>query len=237
MADSTNPFSIPTTFPMVAGYVNGVYAWSPAGWARFAKMVRWEISVTAFQNVGNVLDVERFDAIPTQAPSWAKERRAAGVDPIIYVQQSNWGQVQAAFHQQGGAAPHYWIANYDGDPTIPAGAIAKQYANQPLIPGQPHYDLSNVAGTFGADSAQLGDTMTDAQFETLVQMFHGIFYATSPAGDVWAAAAIKQKEDLVKEIVAAIPAASGGGLNAAQEQLLTDISATLARIETALKGA
>ncbi len=52
---------------MVAGYINGIYAWSIAGWARFAGKPQWRISITAGANDGDVLDVETGDATPQQA--------------------------------------------------------------------------------------------------------------------------------------------------------------------------
>src|SRR5207249_6099906 len=62
--------------------------------------------------------------------------------------------VRLAFAAQRVAEPYYWIASYDGDPTIPAGAIAKQYADPNLIAGHPHYDVSNVDSNFGGGGSQ-----------------------------------------------------------------------------------
>lgn len=36
MYDSTNPGAIPASAALVAGYVDGLYRWSDAAWARFA---------------------------------------------------------------------------------------------------------------------------------------------------------------------------------------------------------
>jgi hypothetical protein len=88
--------------------------------------------------------VETGDATPAQAPGWVKARRAAGADPTVYCSASLWPTVRAAFTAAGVAQPHYWIAHYDGDPTIPAGAVAKQYVDPPNSGG--HWDLSAVAG-------------------------------------------------------------------------------------------
>ena len=45
----------------------------------------------------------------------------------MYCSLSTWPAVRSAFSSAGVDEPHYWIAHYDGDPTIPDGAIAKQY--------------------------------------------------------------------------------------------------------------
>jgi len=163
MYDSTNPFDIPQTAEMVAGYIDGVYVWPPAGWARFAGAKQWRIAVSPFTNAGNVLDVEAGAAAPSQAPGWVTMRRAAGIAPIIYVQASSWASVRLAFAAQRVPEPFYWIASYDGDPTIPAGAIAKQYADQALIAGHPHYDLSNVDANFGGGGSQIGEEVTHSE--------------------------------------------------------------------------
>jgi hypothetical protein len=77
-------------------------------------------------------------------------RRAAGADPTIYCNASTWPAVRAAFAAANVAEPHYWIAKYDGDPTIPAGAVAKQYRGD-VAPG---YDVSSVVDYWpGVDPA------------------------------------------------------------------------------------
>lgn len=142
MYDSVTASDIPDNAVAVAGYANGEFAWSDADWARFPTAAKKSISVTPFENVGDVLDVENGDADPSQAPSWAAGRFAAGIRPTIYCSLSAWPQVIAAFEAQGVAQPDYWIASWDGDPTIPPGAVAKQYANDSMAGG--HYDLSNA---------------------------------------------------------------------------------------------
>ena len=139
MFDSVNPASIPAGSTMVAGYVNGAYANLPGLRARFPHALMVGISVTAGADEGVVLDVETGDAAPAEAPGWVLKRRAAGVDPTVYCNASTWPAVRAAFAAAGVAAPNYWIADYDGDPAVPAGAVAKQYASNDS------YDTSAVA--------------------------------------------------------------------------------------------
>jgi hypothetical protein len=127
MYDAIDPTAIPASAGIVAGYTDGMYANMPAMAARFPHAIRVPIAVFASSNSGTVLDVETGDASPDQAPGWVLMRRRAGVDPSVYCNSSTWPAVRAAFHAAGVAEPHYWIAQYDGDPTIPAGAVAKQY--------------------------------------------------------------------------------------------------------------
>jgi hypothetical protein len=152
MYDSITATDIPTSAAMVAGYINGTFAWSAADWARFPHSVKVRIATRSNINDGHVLDVEAGDATPAQAPVWVHMRRAAGVDPSIYCGAAAWPDVKAAFTNAGVAQPHYWIAHYDGVVSIPAGAVAKQYDDPPHTGG--HYDLSIVADHWpGVDPA------------------------------------------------------------------------------------
>lgn len=142
--DSVNPAAIPLTAAMVAGYVDGMYAWKPADWARFPRAVHVRIACFASTNDGHVLDVERGDATPVQAPGWVQKRRAAGVDPSVYCSMSVWPTVRAAFRTAQVGEPHYWVAGYPGGgPVLPAGAVAHQFADPATAGGQ--WDLSVVA--------------------------------------------------------------------------------------------
>src|SRR5262245_1955739 len=127
MYDSVTAAHIPQNAQLVAGYVNGRFTWSATDWARFPNAVKVRIATQANVNDGHVLDVEPGDATPEQAPGWVAMRRRAGTDPTVYCNQLNsWPAVRQAFHNQGVAEPHYWVARYDNNATIPAGAVAKQ---------------------------------------------------------------------------------------------------------------
>lgn len=167
MYDSTSARDIPGNAAMVAGYVDGLYTWSDADWRRFPTALKVRIACFASTDDGHVLDVENGDALPIQAPGWAQRRRAAGIDPTVYVNLSNWSAVITAFHAAGVDPPHYWLADYDGQAVIPAGCIAKQYADPPISGG--HYDLSAVADYWpGVDSAEGADNMTQQEFDALL---------------------------------------------------------------------
>ncbi|MET9001008.1 hypothetical protein [Amycolatopsis sp. Hca4] len=143
MYDAVTAAHIPATAAMVAGYIDRIKLapWTDADWARFPNAVKVQIVKKATTNAGHVLDVEPGDATPAQAPGWVRMRRAAGADPTIYCNTATWPAVRSAFRSAGVAEPHYWIARFDGDPAIPAGAVAKQYRAN-VAPG---YDISSVA--------------------------------------------------------------------------------------------
>lgn len=142
MYDAVTAANIPADAGMVAGYIDRIVLapWTAADWARFPSAVKVTIVKKASTPDGHVLDVERGDATPAEAPGWVQMRRAAGADPTVYCSLSDWPAVRAAFAAARVAEPHYWIAHYDGDPAIPAGAVAKQYRGD-VAPG---IDVSSV---------------------------------------------------------------------------------------------
>lgn len=140
MYDAIYPANIPAAAQMVAGYVDGRYAWKPADWARFPHAVKVRIAVFSSTADGHVLDVEPGCSTPGNAPGWVVRRRAAGVDPTVYCSLSQWPVVRAAFAAAKVAQPHWWIAAYPGNgPVLYSGTVAHQYAN----PGP--VDISVVA--------------------------------------------------------------------------------------------
>ncbi len=146
MYDSIDPSKLPVYAQLVAGYVDGLYAWSAAGWERFSPytlLVR--IAVFAETNDGHFLDVEQGNATPQQAPGWVDMRRRAGVPfPAVYMNASTWPAVRQAFADQKVIEPLYIVADYDGRASIPAGAFGKQY----LSDNRAGYDLSVIGDTW-----------------------------------------------------------------------------------------
>jgi hypothetical protein len=139
MYDAVTAAHIPAGARMVAGYVDGRYRWTDADWALFPDAIKVRIAVFPTTGDGQVLDVERWDARPDQAPVWVVNRRLAGEDPSVYCDESRWPTVRAAFVAARVREPHYWLAAVPGDAGIPVGAIAHQYAATGLV------DLSLVA--------------------------------------------------------------------------------------------
>lgn len=75
MYDSTTASDIPADAEIVAGYVDGRYAWSDADWARFPNAVKVRISVFGSLDA-DVLDVEPSDATPADAAVWVAQKNA-----------------------------------------------------------------------------------------------------------------------------------------------------------------
>ncbi|WP_052069779.1 hypothetical protein [Streptacidiphilus albus] len=164
MYDAVTVSAIPDGSVLVAGYVNGSYANLSGLRARFPHALVVGVTVTAGADEGQVLDVESGDASPAEAPGWVERRRAAGADPTVYCNASTWPAVRAAFSAAGVAAPHFWIADYDGDPAIPAGAVAKQYASNE------NYDASAVAAYWpGVDPTPEDTMLLTAQDQAVIK--------------------------------------------------------------------
>ena len=147
MFDSVHPAAIPTWAPMVAGYVDGRYAWKAADWERFPHAQHVQINVTGDPSYGgDCLDVENGDATPDHAPGWYDARHAAGVrDLAIYCNRGNLAAVNAAM----GTRPFYrWVATLDGTLAIDGhpplvSPAAVQFAGSSAVGGLP-LDVSLV---------------------------------------------------------------------------------------------
>jgi hypothetical protein len=149
MYDAVTPGNIPPTARLVAGYADGRYANLGQMRARFPHATIVSIAVR-WTTRAQVLDVETGDATPAEAVLWCTKTMAGTANSLltVYCNTSTWPAVRAAFRGARVAEPNYWIAHYDGVASIPAGAIAKQYAD----PGP--YDLSAVADHWpGVDPA------------------------------------------------------------------------------------
>lgn len=149
MYDGVNASRLPSNALMVAGYVDGLYAWSQADWDRFPGAVKVRIAVKA-TSIADVLDIETGnDMNPADWVSWAQLVRSHGKVPCAYMNTSTWPSVRKAFTSRGVVEPLYWVAQYDNVASIPAGAIGKQYYNSDQL----GYDLSVVANSWpGVDS-------------------------------------------------------------------------------------
>lgn len=150
--DSIRANRIPKNPTGVMGYDDGpISKWAPTDWEIFpSSTVKVHIAVFPTTNSGTVLDVERYDATPEQAPDWVLMRRRAGVDPTVYMNTSTWPLVRAAFQNRKIQEPHYWVAQYDNVQQIPQGAIGKQYYNNDSL----GYDMSVILPFWpGVDTA------------------------------------------------------------------------------------
>ena len=129
MYDSTTPSQIPTSAPIVAGYIDGIYAWTASDWARFPTSTH--VTITVFGNLAaRVADCERGDMTATQVARWAQLELNAGRRPTIYSSPSTWPDVVAALAAIGEfpAAVDWWAADPTGVPHLVPGSVATQYA-------------------------------------------------------------------------------------------------------------
>lgn len=147
MFDGITPSSLPAGGGLYAGYVDGRWPWAARLTSfRGVRLVR--IAAEPSTNDGVVGDGPPDNGTWPAWVQWTVRRRAAGVDPTMYTNASSWAAGKAAFAAAHVAEPHWWIAHYDGDPAIPAGAVAKQYASNDS------YDTSSVADYWpGVDPA------------------------------------------------------------------------------------
>lgn len=143
MYDSINANNIPTNAEMVAGYIDGEFAWSQSDWDRFPNAVKVRIAVNPATNDGHVLDVESGNWDATASVQWTVNRYAAGIIPTIYCNRSqagySWADVINAHLNAEVMPPVIWIAWPDYNGSILAGCIAIQCL---YFSG---YDVSKVA--------------------------------------------------------------------------------------------
>lgn len=146
--DSTVAANIPADAEMVAGYVDGLYKWTPADWARFPNAVKVRIAINPATNDGHALDIEPGNWDAAASVDWTIMRRASGVVPTIYcgtwAPGYTWQDVIDAHDARGVPRPQIWLAYYDGIQVIPDGCVAKQYANDAML-------------GFGADASVAAD--------------------------------------------------------------------------------
>lgn len=119
----------PNTVDMIAYYIDGRYVPSSASLARFAGKIHVPIAVDPSTNAGIVFDGPPDNATWNEVVDWVVMRRRAGADPSVYTDQSDWATAVAAFNSRGVTPPHWWIARWDGSPTLIQGAYAHQYEN------------------------------------------------------------------------------------------------------------
>lgn len=145
MYDSTDAVDIPASALAVAGYVDGLYAWSQADWDRFTS-AQTKLTITVLgANVADVCDCETGDLTPDQAAAWIQNYPGN----IVYCSVSALPAVQAAM---GNLQYSVWTAHWTGQAHlcdaacgVPAGVkvLATQFAD-PATNSGGHFDLSLV---------------------------------------------------------------------------------------------
>lgn len=182
--DSTTPGDLPATARFALRYVDGAYAESLAALKqRCPNLVRAAtVTVSAANNRldADMADCERGDFTPVQAAQWAAAKRAAGKGfPTIYCEDSQHGDVILACKQRGlTLGKHYllFVANYNGQATIPTYAVGHQYRS-PGVPGASspgHYDVSVVRDYWrGVDPAPAPLTFLGVKVSAIKQFLAG----------------------------------------------------------------
>ena len=136
MYDSVTPGNIPASAQVVAGYVDGNFAWPREAWNRWPMAEKILITVTG-SLTGNVADVENGDMSAASAAEWIKAKHNAGMRGCtVYCSRSSLGAVRAACE---GLAYYIWAADWTDSPHEISGTVATQYQNVGTT-----YDLSMV---------------------------------------------------------------------------------------------
>jgi hypothetical protein len=152
MYDGINSLAagIAKSFPnaaIVAGYINGAYAWTQADWDLFPHANHVQITVTASADAGDVLDVEAGNATPGQTAGWIERRKASG-----YYRPSIYCSLSAVLAVRQGTGAYIlgrdydiWVADWTGSPhevTAPGAPSATCSATQ--YESTANYDVSVV---------------------------------------------------------------------------------------------
>ena len=136
MYDSATPDNIPTSAQVVAGYIDGDFAWPADAWDRWPGADRVLITVSG-SLTGNVADVENGDMTPDQARGWIEAKQAAHHRGCtVYCNRASLRSVWAACR---GHAYYIWVADWTGSPHEIANTIATQYQNN-----GDQYDLTMI---------------------------------------------------------------------------------------------
>lgn len=136
-ADAVVAEYLPAGKDIYLGYIDGKYqSYNPIK-ARFPHALVVPIATQAGGNVGTVFDGPPDNGTWPEVVAWVVRRRKAGVDPTVNTTGSAWATGVQAFNTAHVAQPHWWISSWNGDQSVPAGAIGHQFET---VPGR--YDLS-----------------------------------------------------------------------------------------------
>lgn len=161
MYDSVDLSQIPKDAAAVAGYVGGRWPTYSKLAAEFPHAKRLSIAVTAEEDA-DVLDVEKGDALISQAPRWVKRQLARGIKrPVIYCAVSDAKALLVALKAEGisRSQVRLWTAHYTFKPHrctkacgfgMPTTADATQFTDRALAK---NLDASLVADTFFVTTA------------------------------------------------------------------------------------
>jgi hypothetical protein len=131
--DAVTLSDVPADAAAVGCYASGQYANCGQALRDFPKA---RIVTIATYNGASArcLDTEPGDAVPSQDPGWVETMLAQGVTrPCVYADSYEMGAVRADLSSVPRADYTLWLADWDGNPAIPAGYDAKQWASNCCI--------------------------------------------------------------------------------------------------------
>lgn len=118
--DSIKAANIPKDAQAIAGYVDGRYAWSQLDFDSFPQaLIKRHITVGYF--AGDTLDVERYDASPSFAGIWCRNRLSAGIiNPWVYSDRNDQKACEDFMWNEDISLDQasMWIATLDGTQTV-----------------------------------------------------------------------------------------------------------------------
>lgn len=147
-ADSTTVADLPLGVDGYAGYLDGLWPTYVAMVARFPFARHISIATRATTAGADAYDVESGDLTPAQCPAVWHRERAAGREPVAYVNHTERVLVRAAFIAAAMTEPRYWLATLDGTTPWDAGLVAIQCDGQAQTGA--HYDVSVVVDDWPA---------------------------------------------------------------------------------------
>lgn len=128
-ADAVVAAYLPEGLDIYLGYIDGNYRSYDAIKTRFPHALVVPIATQPSGDLGTVGDGPPDNGSWLEWVGWVQRRRAAGVDPTMYTSTSQWPVGIQAFNAARVAQPHWWVAQWDDHPVVPAGSIGKQYAS------------------------------------------------------------------------------------------------------------
>jgi hypothetical protein len=148
--DSTNLSDLPRRTRRLFAYIDGPEENYRAARRKWPKriIVPITIGVGGGELAAAIIDSEAGDADPDTTAAWCRVKLAHGDIPTVYRSAALWEPVDEAIaalglhYGIGSGCVQRFIADYDGDPVIPRGDVAKQYLGSPNGGSPGHYDVT-----------------------------------------------------------------------------------------------
>ncbi len=169
MYDAVDAADVPASgFDLLAGYENGLYPSASGLRARFPHATVVTIDVLNQPGTAQVLDIEKGDATPDEAPAWFDASIRAGVDrPTLYFSSSDFPAIVRAMGRRSYDA---WVASYGvSHCPIMSDAACRVVAWQKIDHG-PHGENIDISEVYDDSWNPTGDEMTDEDLKKIRQI-------------------------------------------------------------------